>query len=108
MLSPTGDLFIVVVWTCNRPGWMFKPSAARYCRGLGGEVVKGEERVAILDQALDRTFRDHPRTTNVTVQKVLARAPCTIDPKRTLHETRPDHFQCASLTRYDASSEPGA
>src|SRR5262249_14329823 len=27
---------------CNRPGWMFKPSAARYCRGLGGEVVKGE------------------------------------------------------------------
>jgi len=28
--------------TCNRPGWMFKPSAARYCRGLGGEVVKGE------------------------------------------------------------------
>jgi len=28
--------------TCNRSGWMFKPSAARYCRGLGGEVVKGE------------------------------------------------------------------
>jgi hypothetical protein len=28
---------------------------ARYCRGLGGEVVKGEKRVAILDQALDRT-----------------------------------------------------
>jgi len=27
---------------CNRPGWMFKPSAARYCRGLDREVVKGE------------------------------------------------------------------
>src|SRR6516162_33921 len=22
---------------CNRTGWMFKRSAARYCRGLGGE-----------------------------------------------------------------------
>ena len=41
---------------CNRPGWMFKPSAARYCRGLGGEVVRGEQRVAILDQARDRTL----------------------------------------------------
>ena len=50
----TGDAQRVAKWkaankekdrasrTCNRPGWMFKPSAARSCRGLGGEVVKGE------------------------------------------------------------------
>ena len=39
---------------------MFKPSAARRCQGLGGEVVKGEQRVAILNQALDRALGSFP------------------------------------------------
>src|SRR6516164_1084955 len=49
---------------CNRPGWVFKPSAARYCRGPGGEVkprarTRASRATDVRFWGVKRTLRGH-------------------------------------------------